>query len=148
MRRFNTPRPLVLLSRVSILRNCEAFVPNFTVAELHALYGTDALIYAHTVYTRIYTVYTRIYGQHSDPLPSRSKQRVGGSALTTKLPMHVQHEAPRAGGRAAEGMGVLIRERTSRPSNIGREGAPPPRIKHTPLLCMFYTARGYDPCRA
>ncbi|GBP55340.1 hypothetical protein EVAR_43096_1 [Eumeta japonica] len=38
MRRFSAPRPFHLLSRVPILRHCDAFVTNFTAAEFLALY--------------------------------------------------------------------------------------------------------------
>ncbi|GBO98402.1 hypothetical protein EVAR_53_1 [Eumeta japonica] len=38
LRRYYAPRPFLLLRRVPILRHCDAFVTNFTVAKYHALY--------------------------------------------------------------------------------------------------------------
>ncbi|GBP29649.1 hypothetical protein EVAR_79198_1 [Eumeta japonica] len=35
-RRYNTPRPFLLLSRVPLLRHCDAFATNFTAAEFRA----------------------------------------------------------------------------------------------------------------
>ncbi|GBP62025.1 hypothetical protein EVAR_54049_1 [Eumeta japonica] len=40
MRRYYTLRPFLLLRRVPILRHCNAFVTNFTVAKFRALYCT------------------------------------------------------------------------------------------------------------
>ncbi|GBP96027.1 hypothetical protein EVAR_71391_1 [Eumeta japonica] len=42
MRRFDVSQPFSLLPRVPILRHCDAFVTNFTAAELRALYCTEA----------------------------------------------------------------------------------------------------------
>ncbi|GBP62875.1 hypothetical protein EVAR_24980_1 [Eumeta japonica] len=43
MRRFNAPRSLLLLPRVSVLRHCDASATNFTAAEL-----------------RVYTIVTKV----------------------------------------------------------------------------------------
>ncbi|GBP39064.1 hypothetical protein EVAR_27422_1 [Eumeta japonica] len=40
-RRYNAPRPFLLLPRVPVLRRCDAFVTNFTAAEFRALYCTS-----------------------------------------------------------------------------------------------------------